>query len=528
MPDRFDVDELLSAPPKLHLNNEGQLISDWRVDDQTVKELDRRLSAGMRTVETGAGVSTIVFAAKGCRHTCIVPDHPLVDRILTYCQSRAMDHTRIDFIIAKSRDVVHQLTPGAYDFALIDGAHGFPTAYVDFCYLTVALRKHGILLVDDMHIHTCRSIAEFMESDASWRVEMLTSRFALGVKMDDTGGIDGEWVYQPFVFDRSAGGKDVRGVGSAPPDWYPRRVFRAMLNRRAPRIPSDSSFNRAEREKDDLRAQPLTSETEPADPQSALPKVSYDPDLVPPLDLMRREQNEVLEEWYRWADEWSILLRIYGRICKRSCVLEIGCGLGRLAFPLRSVLWEGRYEGFDICDYKIEFLQTFQKRYPNFRFIFADIKDTSYNPGGSKEASEFVFPYPDASFDAVFAASVFTHMLPAGCRRYFRETARVLRHEGRAVFSFFLLENYAAGRPRPFVFAQHYFEFQHHLNLEFGEQFAVGNPDNPEEMVAYDSRLLTVFAEEAGLKVDQVLPGVWSGSEGPWISAQDLIVFRRV
>ncbi len=213
---QFDVKQLLSAPPKLHQNDEGELISDWRIDDETVMELTKRLSVGMRTVETGAGLSTIVFGAMGCHHTCIVPDQPLVDRIITYCHSAGVDHSNIEFIIAKSRDAVYQLTPGAYDLALIDGLHGFPTAYVDFCYLTVALRKYGVLLVDDMHIHTCRSIAEFMESDVCWRVEVLNSRFALGIKTDETGGIDGDWG-QPFVMDKSAAGKNARGAGLNPP-----------------------------------------------------------------------------------------------------------------------------------------------------------------------------------------------------------------------------------------------------------------------------------------------------------------------
>jgi SAM-dependent methyltransferase len=101
------------------------------------------------------------------------------------------------------------------------------------------------------------------------------------------------------------------------------------------------------------------------------PWVAYEPDLLPPLDLMRQEGISVLEEWFRWAEEWSMLLRIYGGITRNSAVLEIGCGLGRTAFPLRYVLSsDGSYDGFEICHNKIVFLeQTFHKAYPNFRFI---------------------------------------------------------------------------------------------------------------------------------------------------------------
>src|ERR1051325_8056212 len=71
--------------------------------------------------------------------------------------------------------------------------------------------------------------------------------------------------------------------------------------------------------------------------------IAYQPDLIPPLSLMGKEGITVLEEWFRWAEEWSFLLRIYGRIRMNSHVLEIGCGLGRTAFPLRYILLNGKY-----------------------------------------------------------------------------------------------------------------------------------------------------------------------------------------
>ncbi len=40
-----------------------------------------------------------------------------------------------------------------------------------------------------------------MESDAGWRVDLMTHRFVVAVKLADT--LDGEWVYQPFVVERS-------------------------------------------------------------------------------------------------------------------------------------------------------------------------------------------------------------------------------------------------------------------------------------------------------------------------------------
>ena len=85
--------------------------------------------------------------------------------------------------------------------------------------------------------------------------------------------------------------------------------------------------------------------------------LAYDPALVPPPAMMAlHEGTNVLEEWFRWSHEWGIMLRIYGGVTPKSAVLEIGCGLGRIAFALRPYLWDGRYEGFDISESKVAFL----------------------------------------------------------------------------------------------------------------------------------------------------------------------------
>lgn len=243
---------------------------------------------------------------------------------------------------------------------------------------------------------------------------------------------------------------------------------------------------------------------------------------------MRREQIDVLEEWFRWADEWSVLLRIYGQTRASSNVLEIGCGLGRTAFPLRFVLTVGTYDGFDICAYKIEFLRrVFEPRYPNFRFRHADVQNTRYNPQGTLGSSTYRFEFDDESFDVVYAASVFTHLVPDGTARYFREAGRVLRPGGRAVFSIFLLDWYRPSERRPPGFDNRYFDFDYSYE-GYGNDFAIVDPANPEETTAYSSRLLEQLARDAGLRlVTPPLAGLWSGAADHWVAAQDLLVLEK-
>jgi len=258
-------------------------------------------------------------------------------------------------------------------------------------------------------------------------------------------------------------------------------------------------------------------------------KIAWDPELVPPVELMLREGISVLEEWFRWGDEWSMLLCVYGHMTRGSSVLEIGCGLGRVAFPLRYVLsGSGSYDGFEICQYKIEFLErTFHQAYPNFRFVWADLHNSHYNPRSRIAAREYRFPYPDGMFDIVYAASVFTHMLPDTTAHYFRETARVLKPGGRAVFSCFLLDNYRPGQPRPLGFSSDGFNFDYPYE-KYGNLFAIAAPADPEQMTAYRLELLERFAADAQLSVVQApVSGFWSGTTDTWVGAQDLLVLEK-
>jgi len=258
-------------------------------------------------------------------------------------------------------------------------------------------------------------------------------------------------------------------------------------------------------------------------------QIAFDPEIVPPLDLMLQEGIDVLEEWFRWGNEWSMLLRFYGNIKSESSILEIGCGLGRTAFPLRYILSsKGSYDGFEICQNKVDFLNhTFHRQYPNFRFGCADVHNTFYNPLGTVKPGEYRFPYDDATFDIVYAASVFTHMLPETTAHYFCEAARVLKPGGRALFSFFFFDSYLKNHPRPHGFSRPAFNFDYPYG-NYGDLFAIAVPGNPERMTAYRLQLLEHFAAKAKLDMAvEPVRGLWSGTIDASMGAQDLLVLAK-
>jgi hypothetical protein len=66
----MDLEFLLKTPPKLH-GPEGATTDGWRLDDAALRFLDARIRPGMRTIETGAGVSTIALgSARGTPASC--------------------------------------------------------------------------------------------------------------------------------------------------------------------------------------------------------------------------------------------------------------------------------------------------------------------------------------------------------------------------------------------------------------------------------------------------------------------------
>ena len=224
--------------------------------------------------------------------------------------------------------------------------------------------------------------------------------------------------------------------------------------------------------------------------------------------------NRIGEEYFKYFVD-------LGGLQPDERVLDVGCGIGRMAVPLTRYLGDrGSYEGFDVFPEGIAWCrENITPRHPNFRFRVADIKNKEYNPAGRFAASEYEFPYESASFDFVLLTSVFTHLLPDEVENYLSEIRRVLAPSGRCLASFFLLNEESLGAIRSGTST---IDFRH----DFGG-YRVKDVETPEAAIAFpEDYIRSLYAERRLYIAEPIHYGSWPGRRA-FLSYQDVVVAAK-
>jgi SAM-dependent methyltransferase len=231
-----------------------------------------------------------------------------------------------------------------------------------------------------------------------------------------------------------------------------------------------------------------------------------DPDL-PPHRYRRVGAGD-----FRLMGRWLADLLVRNGLQPDHHVLDIGCGIGRVALALTDVLSpNASYDGFDVDGRAVRWAaEHITPRHPNFRFVHANIAARRHERQ-AVPATQFRFPWPDATFDFAFATSVFTHLEINAARHYLREAHRVLRPGGTLVATIFLYD----GTPSKLAFP-----------VDRGEDLLMDAHDLGRGVGFRERSLVTLLRPHEWTDV-QVQPGGWQQGGTFSVKTQDVLTARR-
>lgn len=259
--------------------------------------------------------------------------------------------------------------------------------------------------------------------------------------------------------------------------------------------------------------------------------MTLDTNLIPPDDLILKNGIGVNDRENIGREFQAIGAGIIGEMINDGYilfnhrVLDVGCGLGRLAGALTQHLSpSGVYFGIDVTKSSIDWCTDHYRGYPNFRFVHADVFSTLYNPTAVTPAADYRFPFEANSFDFVFSVSLYTHLVLRDADNYLAEMTRVLKHGGRMWNTFLLLDEIS--EPRARVAQAEYPNVHMPWEIEGG---LTAIPSNPEALISFRRPVIEGIHTKHGLQIEDIRNGPWSGrSDNIRAGYQDVVIARKM
>jgi hypothetical protein len=194
----MNLTDVLNDPPRPHKDARGEF-QPMGLTRSSLEFIYDNVDESCATLETGCGLSTVIFALTGSRHIAISPVADEFEALRIYCDDRKIPIEQISFIVNGSEKVLPNLDMPPLDLVLIDGRHGFPAPYIDWFYTAGKLKKGGYVIVDDVWVWSCQILREFLDAQPEWEhVVDYDRRTSIFRKLEDGAELQ-EWTGQPLV-----------------------------------------------------------------------------------------------------------------------------------------------------------------------------------------------------------------------------------------------------------------------------------------------------------------------------------------
>jgi predicted O-methyltransferase YrrM len=170
-----EISRPFTSAESLLSDKEIQKIADTKltcygIGKEVLEFIGKYVKPYSKTLETGAGCSTLVFAYCGAQHTAVTPSQTEIELIKKYAAEQEIDMSKVNFVPHSSDYFLPRNEEKDYDLILLDGKHAFPWPIVDWFYTADKLRQGGLMLIDDAHMKSVSILVDFMKADSGWEM----------------------------------------------------------------------------------------------------------------------------------------------------------------------------------------------------------------------------------------------------------------------------------------------------------------------------------------------------------------------
>ncbi len=194
----FDASESLLPGKQAERLNTNELTC-YGIGEDVLSFIAGSINRDSKTLETGAGCSTLVFACCGADHTAVTPSLSEITLIGGYAEENGILMDRVKFVQQSSDYFLPRNEATGYDLVLLDGKHAFPCPVIDWFYTADKLKEGGIMLIDDAEMKSVSMLTDFMKVDNGWELMNDFSGKTMVFRKTRKSIHDVAWHMQPFT-----------------------------------------------------------------------------------------------------------------------------------------------------------------------------------------------------------------------------------------------------------------------------------------------------------------------------------------